>query len=268
MTDQIEALDLKNLQVEVGEDRIATVTVNRPDVLNALNDDTIAEIDRCFLALSRDHRVGVVIVTGAGEKAFVAGADIRELASQGPDEARERARAGQHAFDRVERCGKPVIAAVNGYALGGGCELALACHLRFVSSKARLGLPEVSLGIIPGYGGTQRLQRIVGRGRALQMVLAGEPVGAGEAVAHGLANGVVPAEELIATVRKVAETMLSRGPVALRLALEAVLRGGDVPLAEGLSIEADLFGLVSATEDMKEGMQAFLEKRAANFQGR
>jgi len=259
--------EFANLRVEIGGDRLATVTVARPAVLNALDDATIAEIDACFAALAADPAVGAVIVTGAGEKAFVAGADIRQLASQGPADARARAQAGQRAFDRIERCGKPVIAAVNGFALGGGCELALACHLRYLSNTARLGLPEVSLGIIPGYGGTQRLQRIVGRGRALQMVLGGEMVSAGEAVAWGLANGVVPADELMPTVRKVAATILSRGPVALRYALDAVLRGGEAPLAEGLAIEADLFGLVSATEDMREGMQAFLEKRAASFRG-
>jgi len=260
--------DFANLRVEIGGDRIATVTISRPAVLNALDDATIAEIDRCFAALAADERAGAIIVTGAGEKAFVAGADIRELASQSPTEARERARAGQRAFDRIEHAGKPVIAAVNGFALGGGCELALACHLRYLSNTARLGLPEVSLGIIPGFGGTQRLQRIVGRGRALQMILTGDMVSAGEAVAYGLANGVVPAEELMPTVRKVAATILSRGPVALRYALDATLRGGEAPLPEGLAIEADLFGLVSATEDVKEGMSAFLEKRAARFSGR
>ena len=175
--------------------------------------------------------------------------------------------AGQRAFSRIEQCGKPVIAAINGFALGGGLELALACHLRYVSNQARLGLPEVSLGILPGYGGTQRLQRIVGRGRALQLILPGDMIGAGEAVAYGLANGVSPADELLPTVRKVAETLISRGPVALRYALDAVLRGGEVSLPEGLAIEADLFGLISATEDMKEGMSAFLEKRPANFVG-
>jgi len=265
--------DFENLTVEVGEDRIATVTVDRPEVLNALNDRTIAEIDRCFSGiadapLEGEGAIAVVILTGAGEKAFVAGADIKELASQGPDEARERARAGQRALARIENCGRPVIAAINGFALGGGLELALACHLRYVSNKARLGLPEVSLGIIPGYGGTQRLQRVVGRGRAMQPVLTGELLGAGAAVAHGLANGVSPPEELMDTVRKVAATIASRGPVALRLALDAMLRGGDVSLPEGLAIEADLFGLVSATEDMKEGMTAFFEKRNASFKGR
>lgn len=260
--------DFENLTVEVGESRVATVTLNRPKVLNALNDQTIAEIDACFTQIATDEQIAVVILTGAGEKAFVAGADIRELASQGPDEARTRALAGQRALSRIEECGRPVIAAINGFALGGGLELALACHLRYVANSAKLGLPEVTLGIIPGYGGTQRLQRIVGRGRALQLILTGDMIGAGEAVAYGLANGVTPADELMATVGKVAETIASRGPVALRLALDGVLRGGEVALAEGLAIEADLFGLVSATEDMKEGMTAFIEKRGANFVGR
>ncbi len=261
------ANSMENLTLEVGEDRIATLTVQRPEVLNALNDQTIAEIDCCFAGIATDDRIGVVILTGAGDKAFVAGADIRELASQDPERARARALAGQRAFSRIEQCGKPVIAAINGFALGGGLELALACHLRYVSNQARLGLPEVSLGILPGYGGTQRLQRIVGRGRALQLILTGDMIGAGEAVAYGLANGVSPADELLPTVRKVAETLISRGPVALRYALDAVLRGGEVSLPEGLAIEADLFGLISATEDMKEGMSAFLEKRPANFVG-
>ena len=261
------AYDFENLQVEIDDARIATVTIDRPEVLNALNDRTIVEIDRCFASLAEDPRAAVVIVTGAGEKAFVAGADIKELATQAPEEGRRRARAGQRALSRIEHLGKPVIAAIQGFALGGGCELALACHLRYLSNRARLGLPEVTLGIIPGYGGTQRLQRIVGRTRALQLILTGDMVGAGEAVAYGLANGVTPAEELMPTVRGVAETLVSRGPVALRYALDSVLRGGDVSLPEGLAIEADLFGLVSTTEDMKEGMQAFLEKRTANFRG-
>ena len=259
--------DFQNLTVEVGE-QIATVTIDRSAVLNALNDATIAEIEAAFTRLRGDDSVAVIILTGAGEKAFVAGADIKELASQDAQEARARALAGQRAFAAIEDCGKPVIGAINGFALGGGLELALACHLRYVANTARLGLPEVTLGIIPGYGGTQRLTRIVGRGRALQMVLTGEMIGAGEAVAYGLANGVAPPDELIATVRKVAETLVSRGPVALQLALDAVLRGEDATLDDGLSIEADLFGLVSATEDMKEGMAAFLEKRAAKFVGR
>lgn len=255
----------ENLRVEDRGDRLFVVTVDRPKVLNALNDATIAEIDRCFEQLGSDPAVGAVVLTGGGEKAFVAGADIKELAEQSPFEAKTRALAGQKAFLRVEQLGKPVIAAIGGYALGGGLELALACHTRVASSRAKLGLPEVSLGIIPGYGGTQRLPRLVGRGMALRAILGGDPFDAEEAHRIGLVDQVVEPEELMAAAEKWARRTLSRGPVALRLALEAVLRGQETSLDEGLEIEADLFGLISATEDMREGMKAFLEKRAAEF---
>lgn len=257
----------ENLSVNVESDGLAMVTVERPKVLNALNDATIAEIDRCFQRLGEDDAVRGVILTGAGEKAFVAGADIKELASQSVAEARARSRIGQRAFARIENLGKPVVAAIQGFALGGGCELALACHLRYASETARLGLPEVSLAIIPGYGGTQRLQRIVGRGRALELILTGDFVDAATAHQMGLVNGVQPADQLLDHARKVLTTILSRGPIAVEFALEAVLRGGDTTQEEGLQLEADLFGVISSTADMREGMTAFLEKRKPDFKG-
>ncbi len=257
----------ENLAVERAADGLVRITVTRPKALNALDDRTIAEIDRIFGELADDASARVVIVTGAGDKAFVAGADIGELSRQGAAEGRRRSRAGQRAFDRIERLGKPVIAALNGFALGGGLELALACHLRFAAVGAKLGLPEVGLGIIPGFGGTQRLARLVGCGRALEWVLGGEMHGAEEAHRIGLVNGVFAADALLAGVEAAARKLLARGPVALRLALEAVLRGGDLALEAGLALEADLFGLISATADMREGMQAFLEKRPPQFRG-
>lgn len=257
----------QNLDFSIVEEGIGLVTVKRPEVLNALDDTTVAEIDSCFERIAGDDAVRVVIITGDGDRAFVAGADIKELSTQSEEEAIARSRKGQQAMDRVEKSGKPVIAAINGFALGGGCELALACHLRYASSRAKIGLPEVSLGIIPGYGGTQRLQKIVGRGRAFQLILTGDMIGAGEATAIGLINGVCPPEELLEHVLGIARTIASRAPVALRTAIDAVLRGGDMELAEGLTLEAELFGSLSNTEDMREGMQAFLEKRAANFRG-
>lgn len=256
----------ENLSVAVDADGIGTLTIERPKSLNALNDQTIREIDRCFEQFESDEAVRAVIVTGSGDRAFVAGADITELASQTVVEGRCRSRVGQRAFDRVEQSSKPVLAAINGFALGGGCELALACHLRFASEKAKLGLPEVSLGIIPGYGGTQRLPRIVGQGNALQLILTGDMIAAAEAHRIGLVNGVFAPEELLESVRSVAKTILSRGPMALSFALRAVQRGADTTLAEGLALEADLFGLISSTADMREGMQAFLEKRAPQFE--
>lgn len=255
----------ENLRVEDRGDRLFVVTVDRPKVLNALNDQTIGELHCCFGSLAEDSNVGAVILTGGGEKAFVAGADIRELAEQTPFEAARRARAGQAAFDRIERLGKPVVAAIGGYALGGGLELALACHVRIASSRAKLGLPEVSLGIIPGFGGTQRLPRLIGRGNALRAILSGDPLGADEALRVGLVEQVVEPDELLPAAEKLARRCLERGPVALRFALDAVLRGEGVDLGEGLEIEADLFGLISATADVREGMNAFLEKRSPNF---
>ncbi|MBK9796220.1 MAG: enoyl-CoA hydratase/isomerase family protein [Holophagaceae bacterium] len=248
-------------------DRIAWVTLNRPDKLNALNHEVLHELERVFADLEQDVEVGVVVVTGAGEKAFVAGADIGELKDLDTAGARVLALRGQAVFQRIESMPKPVIAAVNGFALGGGCELALACHIRIASENARFGLPEVSLGIIPGYGGTQRLPRLVGKGVALDLILSGEMTPAADALRMGLVSRVVPQAELRATAEKLARTLLSRGPLALRSALTAVNEGLEMPQEQGLLFEAALFGLLAATTDMQEGMGAFLEKRQAQFKG-
>jgi enoyl-CoA hydratase len=248
-------------------DRIARVTLNRPEKLNALNHDVFKELDRTFADLEHDPEVGVVILTGAGEKAFVAGADISELKGLDSAAARTLALRGQAVFQRIESLPKPVIAAVNGFALGGGCELALACHIRVASEHARFGLPEVSLGIIPGYGGTQRLSRLVGKGVTLDLLLSGEMCSAAEALRMGLVSRVVPQADLLASAEKLARTILSRGPLALRSALAAVHEGLEMPLEQGLQYEAALFGLLAATQDMQEGMTAFLEKRPAQFKG-
>lgn len=249
-------------------DAIATITVNRPDKLNALNDATITELGEAIDETATRDDVRGVIVTGAGNKAFVAGADIAELSTQGPLDGKRRAQRGQEIFSRFERSRKPVIAAVNGYALGGGCELALACHIRIASDSARFGLPEVKLGIAPGYGGTQRLPRLVGKGRALEMILTGEMIDAQEAHRIGLVNTVVPAAELLGAAETMLGKILAQGPIAVGLAIEAVNRGLDTTIEEGLVLEANHFGLLASTEDMREGMRAFLEKRAAHFSGR
>ena len=248
-------------------DRIAWLTITRPEKLNALNAEVLKELDCAFSALEHDAAVGAVVVTGAGEKAFVAGADIAELQVLDSASARRLGLAGQAVFNRIERMPKPVVAMVNGFALGGGCELALACHIRVASENARFGLPEVSLGIIPGYGGTQRLPRLVGKGVALDMILSAEMVNAAEALRMGLVSRVFPAADLKAGTEKLARTILSRGPLALRHALTAVHQGLEMPQEQGLQFEAALFGLLAATEDMKEGMGAFLEKRPAQFKG-
>jgi enoyl-CoA hydratase len=247
---------------------VATVTINRPETLNALNAAALDALRRALLDLRHDGAIRAVVVTGAGPKAFVAGADIRELAALDPAGARALAERGQHVFDLVERLGKPVIAAVNGFALGGGCELALACTLRIAADTAKLGQPEINLGLIPGYGGTQRLARLVGRGRALELLLTGDPVDAQEAWRLGLVNRVVPAADVVPAAQALAARLASKAPHAVRAILDAVARGLDGSLAEGLAYEASLFGLVTATDDMKEGTRAFLEKRAPAFTGR
>ena len=249
-------------------DGLAVVTVNRPDKLNALNDATIGELLHVFEALSGDDRIRAVILTGKGEKAFVAGADIAELAVQTAITARPLALRGQRLMNTIEACPKPVVAAVNGYALGGGCELALACHLRTASDNAQFGLPEVTLGIIPGYGGTQRLPRIVGKGRALELILTAQRINAEEALRIGLVNKVFPAAALLAETEKLVRRILGAGPVAVRFALDAVNHGSDMPLHDGLNFEATFFGLLAGTEDCREGMRAFLEKRPAKFAGK
>jgi enoyl-CoA hydratase len=255
-----------NLTFDV-RDRIATITINRPDKLNALNDATIAELDEAIGEVIRRKDVGGAIVTGTGAKAFVAGADIAELATQGSLDGRARAMVGQRTFSRFEQSPKPVIAAMNGFALGGGLELALACHIRIASDNAKMGLPEVKLGIAPGYGGTQRLPRLIGKGRALQLMLTAEMTDAAEAHRIGLVNKVVPAAELIATAEAMMKQILANGPIAVGFCIEAVNRGLDTTLEEGLVIEANHFGLIATTSDMREGMSAFLEKRPAAFKG-
>ncbi len=247
---------------------IAYLTINRPDKLNALNDAVIAELREAVAAIETDPGIRGVIITGAGPKAFVAGADIAELATQGPLNGKDRSLAGQAVFRRLERCGKPVVAAVNGFALGGGCELAMACHIRLASDNAKFGQPEVKLGIGPGYGGTVRLPRLVGKGRALELLLTGDMIDAQEAHRIGLVNKVVPAGELIAEAEKLMKRILANGPIAVRLCLEAVDTGLDLSVDESSLLEANHFGLIASTEDMREGMSAFLEKRQAAFTGR
>jgi len=249
-------------------DGVAFVTINRPDKLNALNDQVMAELSDVAERVAAAPEIKGAILTGSGPKAFVAGADIGDLAKQGPFDGKARALRGQAVLRRIETCGKPVIAAVNGFALGGGCELAMACHLRVASENARFGQPEVKLGIAPGYGGTQRLPRLVGKGAALQLILTGEPIDAQEAYRIGLVNKVVPAAQLLAESEKLLRGILAMGPLAVQLALEAVDRGLDMTLDEGLLLEANHFGLLAATQDTKEGLTAFLEKRPARFQGR
>jgi enoyl-CoA hydratase len=257
-------MNFSTLQYSV-QDRITTVTINRPDKLNALNATAKAELLELFLALKQDPAVDVVIVTGAGEKAFVAGTDIKELAELNGETGKIFSQKGQEVFDVIEDLGKPVIAAVNGYALGGGCELALACHLRIASEKARFGQPEVTLGIIPGYGGTQRLARLIGRGRAMEMILTATQVDAAEALRIGLVNKVVPHAELMPRALAMAQVISSFGQPAIRSALKAVNGTQDVNLGEGQKLEAALFGGCCTTEDFHEGVAAFLEKRKPVF---
>ncbi|NJD10057.1 MAG: enoyl-CoA hydratase [Gemmatimonadetes bacterium] len=255
------------LTLEVA-DGSALLTVNRPDRLNALNARTIAELECACYELRERADVRGVIITGAGEKAFVAGADIAELARLGPLDGAQVSRKGQDAFRFLERMPKPVLAAVNGFALGGGLELALACHLRIASSKARFGLPEVKLGVIPGYGGTVRLPRLVGRGRALELILTGEPIDAQEAWRIGLVNRVVEPAALLDSARAWLQQILANGPLALAAALESVDHAAAATAEQAQLLESSLFGLLASTADMQEGMQAFLEKRAAAFRGR
>jgi len=247
---------------------IGYVKVNRPEKLNALNRKVMEELLACFRELRTNDEVRVVILTGSGEKAFVAGADINELALQTATEAKEMARFGQQVFDLIEDLGKPVIAAINGFALGGGCELAMACTLRIAAETARLGQPEVKLGVIPGYAGSQRLPRLVGRCRALEVILTGDPITAADAHRMGLVNQVVPAEELLPAAEKLAQKIIANAPLAIKFAMEAVNHGSDMPLAEGQLLEASLFALCCSTADMKEGTRAFLEKRPAKFMGK
>ena len=254
------------LQVDVA-DRIATITVNRPDKLNALNDATMAELGQAIEQVRSDRAVAGVVVTGAG-RAFIAGADISELRSKSGPEIYALARRGQEVFRRFETSPKPVIAAVNGFALGGGCELAMACHIRIAAEGAKFGQPEVKLGVIPGYGGTQRLTRLVGRGRALQLLLTGEMIDAGEAYRIGLVNRVVPTgDQAVEAARAMLGQMLANGPLALTQCIEVVNRGADISIEEAMALEASAFAMMASTDDMREGTSAFLEKRAAAFRG-
>jgi enoyl-CoA hydratase len=248
-------------------DRIAVLTVNRPDKLNALADLVIRELGQAIDELCARDDVGAIILTGAG-RAFIAGADISEIGRADPLDAKRSARLGQEIFRKFETSPKPTIAAVNGFALGGGCEIAMACHLRIASEFAKFGQPEVKLGLIPGYGGTQRLPRLIGRGRALQLLLTGEVIDANEAYRIGLANAVVPAAELLDRARAMATTMLANAPVALALCIESVNAGYDQSSDEAQLFEANAFGLAAATEDRTEGTEAFLAKRTPQFRGR
>ena len=257
----------ENLLFDV-KDQIARLTFNRPAVLNALNLRTLDELADCLESVRRDDAIRVLILTGAGEKAFVAGADINELARQTPLEGKDTALRGQGVFGRLERLGKPSIAAINGFALGGGCELALACTMRIASRNAKLGQPEVKLGVLPGYGGSQRLARLCGKGTAQELILTGDMISAEEALRIGLVNHVTEAADLLATAESIARKIIANAPLAVKYSMEAIQKGMEMPQEEGLFLEATLFGLCCATEDMREGTRAFLEKRPAKFQGR
>jgi enoyl-CoA hydratase len=259
-------MSFENLLLE-RDGAVAVLTINRPQVLNALSTQTLDDLRRAVLELKHDPAIRVVIITGAGEKSFVAGADINELAVQPPVQGKEHALRGQHVFDLIENMGKPVIAAINGYALGGGCELAMACTLRVAADSARLGQPEINLGIIPGYGATQRLPRLVGKGVALDLLLTGRQITAQEAQQIGLVNRVVPAAGLMADVRALAAELAAKAPVAAQYIIEAVNRGLEVSFDKAQFLEATLFGLVASTDDMREGTAAFLAKRKPTFKG-
>lgn len=258
--------DLRHLRVE-WDGELAVVTIDRQEKLNALNAEVMAELGVVFDSLGPDGAVRAVILTGAGGRAFVAGADITELARMESLEAVRVSREGQRVFRTIERCPKPVIAAIGGYALGGGCELALACHMRIASTSARFGLPEVGLGIIPGYGGTVRLRRVVGLGHANEMILTGEPIDAARAREIGLVSAVVESDALLHEAKKLARRVTRNGPLAVRMALESIYRGADMGSDEALDLESALFGLLASSGDMREGMEAFLQKRKPGFRG-
>jgi enoyl-CoA hydratase len=257
----------ENLLYEV-KDQIARITFNRPKVLNALNRQTVEELGDALNQARSDASVRVLILTGSGEKAFIAGADINELAVRTPVDGKEFSLFGQEIFHRLETLGKPSIAAINGFALGGGCELALSCTMRIASKTARLGQPEVKLGILPGYGGSQRLPRLCGKGLAHELILTGDMISAEEALRIGLVNRVVEPAELIAVAETIAKKIAANAPLAVQYAMEAVEQGMEMPQEQGLFLEATLFSVCCATEDMREGTRAFIEKRPAQFKGK
>ncbi|MFP4081694.1 MAG: enoyl-CoA hydratase/isomerase family protein [Candidatus Aminicenantes bacterium] len=257
----------KNL-ITKKENDLGWIIINRPDKLNALNAETVKELTEAFLSFQHDQQVKAVILTGSGEKAFAAGADIKELSGLDSSSGKDYVLAGQKLTRLMENFKKPVMAAVNGFALGGGTEMALACHVRIASDNAKMGQPEVKLGLIPGFGGTQRLARLVGKGKAMEIILSGRMIDAEEALESGLVNRVVPSSELLSTCEDMAREMTANAPLALQYAIQAINEGLDISLEEGLRLEADLFGKSCATQDSKEGTQAFLEKRKANFQGK
>jgi enoyl-CoA hydratase len=260
-------MSYENILLEIREP-LAVVTLNRPKVLNALNAATLQELDSAILEISAKKEIRAILLTGAGEKAFAAGADIQELAQLAAVEGHQFALRGQQIFDRIENCGKPVIACINGFALGGGCELAMACTFRIASENAKFGQPEVKLGIIPGYGGTQRLSRLIGKGVALKLILTGEMISAAEALRLGLVEEVVAADQLLPRAEQIAHAIAAVAPIAVEKSLAAVHAGYDLPLRQALDLEASLFGLCCATEDKAEGTRAFLEKRTATWSGR
>lgn len=260
-------MKFRNLRLEIDSGGVAELTLERPEVLNALNEETIRELDAAFRSLEQDENVRVVLLSGTG-KAFSAGADIPEVHRLNAETSQAFSRRGHAVLNRIERGPKPVLAAVRGFCLGGGCELALACHIRIAGSDARIGLPEVKLGIIPGYGGTQRLARIVGRSKALELLLCGRTMTAQEALEAGLVVRVVEPDDLLPTCRELASRIAGQAPLAVRYCFEAVNRGYDLPLQAGLDLETALFGLASGTDDMKEGTRAFMEKRRPHFKGK
>jgi enoyl-CoA hydratase len=257
-------MEYKNILFEI-KDKIAFVTINRPDKLNALNNATLDELKNCFNAIKNDKTINVTIITGAGEKAFIAGADISELNELNTVDGKIFSEKGQEVFNLIEKLGKPVIAVIKGFALGGGCELALACHIRIACEKAKFGQPEVNLGIIPGYGGTQRLTRLINSGLASEMILTGDLIDSHEAMRIGLVNKVFSSEEIMSKAIEMAEKISTRGQIAVQMALRAIVSCNDISEAEGQNLESSLFAICCGTEDFKEGTLAFLEKRKPNF---